>query len=139
VVRLSFKLRGEQAMIAKLRRLAAEEPQKVGRALFEEGEDIMREAKRITPVETGTLRGSGHVELPKTDMGGVSVELGFGGAAAPYAIYVHEIPAPPERSPAGRSARHAAPTQWKYLETPFRAAQHGIARRLADKLKAWLR
>jgi hypothetical protein len=127
-VRLSFKLRGEEQMIANLRRLAREEPHKVGRALYEEGEDIMREAKLITPVDTGTLRGSGHVRLPEIKLGSVSVELGFGGAAAPYAIYVHE----------NLTARHNPPTRAKYLEEPLKAAQRGMAARLARKLKEWL-
>lgn len=138
-MRLSFKLRGDERLVAKLGQLAAEHPRHVGRALNEEAEDIMREAKRITPVETGTLRSSGQVRPPVPNAQGVSVGLGFGGAAAPYAVYVHEIPAPPRKSPKGRSARHAPPTQWKYLEVPFRAAQVGMLQRMATKLKAWLR
>jgi hypothetical protein len=38
------------------------------------------------PVDTGALRSTGRVEGPKND----EVELSFGGAAAPYALKVHE-------------------------------------------------
>lgn len=59
-------------------------------ALYQEAEIEMTEAKRRTPVDTGALRDSGFVEPAEEDFGGVSVRLGFGGASAPYAIYVHE-------------------------------------------------
>lgn len=103
----------------------------------------MTAAKRITPVATpelsgysgGALRASGHVKLPEVEPGGITVELGFGGAAAPYAVYVHEIPPPPQKSPKGRSARHNPPTQWKYLETPLKAAVAGMLGRLANRVR----
>lgn len=49
-------------------------------------ERVIEEAKRRTPVRTGTLRNSGHVR--SADKSGFLV--GFGGPAAPYAVYVHE-------------------------------------------------
>lgn len=58
------------------------------------GEEIMADVKDSrpghgVPVDKGTLRGSGRVEL----QGGVKprVILSFGGAAAPYALIQHEI------------------------------------------------
>jgi hypothetical protein len=59
-------------------------------ALREEAEIEMTEAKKRTPVEWGTLRGSGRVEGPEYKGKDVEVKLQFGSAAAPYALYVHE-------------------------------------------------
>jgi hypothetical protein len=99
----------------------------------------MRESKRIVPVEHGVLRSSGHVDQPKIKNMQASVTLGYGGAAANYAIPVHEIPPPPKKSPGGRSARHSPPTQWKYLEQPFKAARRGMTQRLGRKIAADMR
>ena len=84
----------------------------------------MGESKRIVPVAFGVLRASGHVQLPVIVGRRVTVTLGYGGAAAPYAVFVHE-----------RQARHTPPTQWKYLEKPFNEALVGMARRLADDVR----
>jgi hypothetical protein len=58
--------------------------------LYQLGEEVMADARPRTPVEFGHLRQSGHVELPAWSGSEVSVTVGFGGPAAPYAIYVHE-------------------------------------------------
>ena len=59
----------------------------------------MTKAKKITPVDEGVLRSSGHVQLPVQRGSSVEVELGFGGPAGSgegqlkdvgYAVYVHE-------------------------------------------------
>jgi len=55
------------------------------------GEEIMLDVKAArpgagVPVDTGALRSTGRVEGPK----GNEVELSFGGAAADYALKVHE-------------------------------------------------
>ena len=59
-------------------------------ALQAEAEIEMTEAKRRTPVKTGALRGSGHVDKVRRSGRELSVRLAFGGPAAPYAVQVHE-------------------------------------------------
>ena len=54
--------------------------------------------------------------------------IGFGGAAAPYAIYVHE----------NVSARHAPPTQAKFLEQPVMEARATFGEALAAQMKLGL-
>lgn len=132
---LTFSLKGTAQMKRNLRRLDGRMPNVIGKALFAEGEAIMNASKRIVPVDTGALRSSGNVQLPKREAGKVTVTLSYGGAAAPYAVAVHEIPPPPRKSPGGRSARHTPPQQYKFLEMPFRAAQVGMAQRLAARVK----
>ena len=124
-----ISLTGAKEVKAVLARLIARAPQELGGALYREAESIMTSAKAITPVDTGVLKGSGHVQIPKVLGTQVSVELGFGGAASGYAVYVHEDP----------NARHTPPTQYKYLEQPVRAAESGMLARLAKDLERALK
>jgi hypothetical protein len=103
-----------------------------------EGELIMTKAKRGTPVapDGGTLRASGHVQEPKITRRNVSVTLGFGGAAADYALAVHEHPS--RHSPPSWKGKtihwNAAGTGPHFLSRPMKEAQKGLARRLAKSL-----
>jgi len=97
-------------------------------ALREEGETIMSASKEIVPVDLGTLKSSGHVESEALP-GRARVVLGYGGPAGSgenvgYALIVHED-----------LAAHHEHGQAKYLEVPFRAAQVGMAARLAAKIR----
>lgn len=77
-------------------------------ALFEEQSAVIAEAQARTPVDTGVLRASGTVLPPEQTGTKVTVEAGFGGAAAAYAIPVHE----------NMGASHAV-GQAKFLESSF--------------------
>lgn len=81
---------GLENVQARLNQLAQGMGAQVGAALRAEAEIEMTEAKRRTPVLTGALRASGHVTGPTWRLRHVTVELKFGGPAAPYAVYVHE-------------------------------------------------
>jgi len=107
-----------------LRRLGNDARQELGRALAVEAELIMTDSKaNYVPVDTGALRASGYVQAPVITRDAVSVTMGYGGAAAPYALPVHE----------DLLAVH--PTgQAKYLEVPV----HQRARYLGDRLTAAL-
>src|SRR3954447_26710077 len=105
---------------ARLKEAAAvKSTQALSVALYREGLRIFAESQKLVPVDTGALRGSGVVTEPRIVGTTVEVVIGYGGPAAPYAIYVHEIPPPPNTSTGGRSATHNPPTQWQYLEDPF--------------------
>lgn len=59
-------------------------------------ESIMTDVKssrpgRGVPRDTGALAASGRVSRPRVSKGKITVRLGFGGAAAPYALYQHEM------------------------------------------------
>ena len=123
-LRITARLRGSAALRRELKRRGGAAQKALARALFLEGEQIMGKSKRLVPVDTGALRASGHVQLPVIRGKRVSVVLGYGGAAAPYAVFVHE-----------KQARHNPPTQWKYLEQPLNEAIPGMAGRLARRMK----
>lgn len=113
----------------KLRRALAELGEwalaEAGKALYAEAELIMTESKKQCPVDTGTLRGTGHVEQPEESGDRVTVQMGYGGPAAPYAIWVHER----------LDLRHNPPTKAKFLEDPVKAATPKLPARLAKRLK----
>jgi hypothetical protein len=98
------------------------------RALRTVAELIMTDAKRITPVEHGNLRNSGHVQDVKEIGDRLEVALGFGGPAAPYAIYVHER----------MDLRHKAGTSAKFLERPMLAWASKIEAQMASLIRGEL-
>ena len=124
-LKITARLRGSRELRRELKRRGRQAPKALARALFQEAEQIMSVSKRLVPVDTGALRASGHVQLPVIRGKKVKVVLGYGGAAAPYAVFVHE-----------KQARHNPPTQWKYLEKPLFQAVPGMAGRIAKRLRA---
>jgi hypothetical protein len=92
-----------------------------------EAELIMTKAKRITPVDTGTLRSSGHVQSPKQTLDRLSITLGFGGAASAYALVQHER----------TDYKHRGKQQAKFLEQPVKEEELRLARRLVRNLDLW--
>ena len=100
-------------------------PRQIGRALYEEGQQIMTRSKaEFVPVDTGTLRASGQVGQPVHSPGRVSVELGYGGAASAYALVQHERT--DFQHPVGQS---------KYLEQPVNEAAAGFGQRIAARIR----
>ena len=124
---LRIEITGAAAIQARLQRLGTEAPQALGAALYRQGERIMTEAKRRTPVDTGTLKASGAVLQPVVRGREVTVTLGFGGPAVGYAIHVHE----------NLTARHPV-GQAKFLESALFEASRTLAADLARDLDAAL-
>jgi hypothetical protein len=61
--------------------------------LVQIAEEIMTDSKtNYVPVDTGNLRNSGFVEPVRLTPNTVRIRLGFGNAAANYALAVHEAP-----------------------------------------------
>lgn len=105
-----------------LDRIAAEAHQKAAAALYEVGNEVMAQSKRLVPVDTGALKGSGYVDQPRVELGRVSVELGYGGPASAYAVRQHE----------DLSLRHPDGGQAKFLEQPLSALD--LAREIAARV-----
>lgn len=148
---IQFKLKGDEEMQARLRRLANVAPGRMSQALRLEAEEIMSASKRrYVPVDLGTLRSSGHVKPVERRGKDISVTLAYGNAAAPYALSVHEHPSrhsPPawrgKRPEQILSVRQRRP--WvlslgggrgpKYLERPIKQSIPGMAGRIAKQLE----
>lgn len=136
-------MKGADDMIRTLKNFAAKFPDKVGAALYKEGQAIMTESKRRCPVaaDGGTLRASGQVAKPVRSGNGISVTLSYGGAADAYAIAVHETPS--EHDPPSWQAMYddGGSIQWtsagtgpKFLENPINEALSGIGERLGREI-----
>lgn len=80
------------------------------------------------PVDTSNLRQSGQVLLPEIKGSAVMVEMGYGGFAADYSLYVHE----------DLEAHHPRGGSAKYLEIPLKAATDGMGGRIAADLRKWV-
>ena len=121
---MPFELRGVAEMAAKVRAISAKYPDDVARALYREAQIEMTEAKRQTPVDTGVLRASGHVQDPIHAGKHISVTLAFGGAAETYALIVHE----------DLEAFHRIGNA-KFLEGPLKQSAPYMAARVAARIR----
>lgn len=109
----------------------------VRRACYAEATVVLNESKRLVPVDTGNLRASGRVEPPKTQGSVTTIEVSYGGAAAPYALYVHEIP-PGSGGRWGTGMTHAAGKTYKFLEIPALAHRDKFVDGVRDRLAEWV-
>ena len=128
MARVDFDFDGVRATAARLAGVQAAVAAALPGALLVEGEKVMMEAKRLTPVDTGTLRSSGRVTGPETEGDSVSVRLSFGGAAQEYAIYVHE----------DLEATHVN-GQAKFLEEPVKRHASRFGANVSATLRAALK
>lgn len=59
-------------------------------AVGKAAEDLQGRAQAVTPVDTGTLKASIHVEGPTSGGMAVEAKVATGGESSEYAIYQHE-------------------------------------------------
>jgi len=122
---VKFALLDTDGIRRKIASLQRELPDEVGRAIRAEAEIEATECKRRTPVDTGNLRATIHVEGPFTENdGSVSTAIVAGGPAADYAIHVHE----------DLDAYHRV-GQAKFIEAPLRESAPFLPGRIAARLR----
>lgn len=103
----------------------------LSQALRMVAEDILTVSKsEYVPVDTGALKGSGTTTQPKISPDGITIEVGYGGAAAPYALRVHEAPDTIQSGP--RKGEVWGQGRNKYLTKPLYAMASDLPRRLGD-------
>jgi len=131
------ELAGLRRASAELRTIARRYPDRIPGALYRRAEAIMTRSKNeFVPVEFGVLRDSGHVNPPTRERTAVRVTMAYGGAAAAYAIAVHEHPSrfsPPSWQ--GVTVHFASGRGPKYLERPLFEAVRTLAEDLAADLR----
>jgi hypothetical protein len=93
-------------------------------ALAEEASVVFARSQMLVPVDTGLLRSSGYVSPVQSDGKTSYVEISYGGPASAYAMIVHE-----------GFARHAEPTQRKYLEQPLYERAPTFSRNIGVRMK----
>lgn len=122
---ITIKIKGLDRLERNLANLNGEAPKILARALMAEGEMIMLDSKaNWVPVDTGALRSTGHVQEPVINGTKVSVTLGYGGPAVPYAVVQHE-----------RLDYNHTVGRAKYLEGPTLQSASNMDQRLADRVK----
>jgi len=119
-----FEIEGAEELRQTLMRAGARSGHAIGQAIYEEATTIFNQSQVLVPVDTGALRGSGGVSAPQSTPSGVAVDIFYGGPAAPYALYVHEM----------LDNYHEAPTQAKFLEAPLMARLPEIEKNLARRI-----
>ena len=127
-IRIEATVTGANKISALLKAHKDKAVQALKKELYLEAEGIMTQSKELVPVDTGTLKGSGTVKLPREENGVVVQELGFGGPAANYAVFVHE-----------NTVVFHKVGMAKFLEIPFRQAERGIVDRIAAGMQKTLR
>lgn len=134
---MNVRITGTEDVMRALQALAAKVPSAIERALREESEVVMTEAKQLVPVEVGVLKGTGFVG-PVQRRGDVyRADLAFGGPAAGYAEVQHEDETLNHTGTHYSSRlrrRYERTGQAKYLEQPVMEAQPGFAERMRDRI-----
>lgn len=116
----SFVIEGEDELMAKLKAMWPKFSNAAVKGCMDWADDVMNEAKRITPVDTGALRASGYTQ---TMSGPEGVEIGIG-FSANYALYVHE----------NLEAHHDV-GQAKFLETPMLLKSDELPKRMVKMME----
>lgn len=121
---IKMELLGDEELIRALKSGGEQSPKAIAQAIWEEANLIFAKSQVLVPVDTGILRGSGGVSAPQQGPQGFFVDIFYGGPAAPYALYVHEI----------IGNYHKPPTQAKYLEQPLMEAQAQLQKNIKDRI-----
>lgn len=100
----------------------------LGQGLYKEATEAFARSQQEVPVDTGALRASGQVSRPMLSGRDTVVEITYGGAAADYAIYVHE----------NLEAFHNPGKKAKFLEDPVKQQIQGMGTRLMTAVRRGL-
>ena len=122
---VEIKIERPIEIVERLNNLLVEYPEQVKNAVWEELEIVMSESKKLCPVDTGALRGSGHVPEPEATDGNIRATIGY---SQGYAYWVHEL----------IDNYHEPPTQAKYLEDPLVQALPAITERIIERVESMI-
>jgi hypothetical protein len=121
-------LTGIEAVTQQLQRLVTAPIPPLREALRTEGNQIIRVANTLVPVDTGLLRSTGHVETPTQEGTMVSVALGYGQGLAPYAARIEfDV-----------TLNHPHGGQSHYLQGALFPAAQGFTQRIAEAIRGSL-
>lgn len=126
---INVKVDGLQELLTALTTSGFDVTGIVANALKEEADEAFLLTQAVVPVRDGILKGSGLVEMPVVRGTSVETSIRYGGGAADYAIYVHEIP-PSSGGRWGTGNKHAPPTRYKYLEYPVKLYSRTMGERM---------
>jgi hypothetical protein len=123
-MKISIEIKGAKEFTRRIKKMGGDAPHIAGASLYQSAEAVMtRSREEFCPIKTGALKSTGHVQHPQINGADVTVALGYGGPAAPYAVVVHET-----------NKHYNFDKQWKYLETPLKEALPAIQQKLKEDL-----
>ena len=120
----SSVFKGADKALSDLTKLEAFTPSAFQTALYQEAQIEATECKKRTPVKTGNLRASIHVEGPYRDGRKVWCFIVAGGIAETYALIVHE----------DLEAFHET-GEAKFIERPLKESAPYLAARIAKRIE----
>jgi hypothetical protein len=126
---ISIRLDGTSLLLRKLAVGGAKVSGHVSMAIYEEAWEIFRQSQIEVPYRHGFLAGSGRVDPPTIINNEILVQIFYGGAAAPYALWVHE-----NRDMNFRNGRKA-----KYLYDPVMKRMRVFDKNIATRIEHMLR
>lgn len=104
-----LEVKGQENLLKQLVKGGRNAVELSGRFLYSHATDVFMQSQFEVPVDTGALRSSGYVTQPFIVGNEVAIAIVYGQAAAPYALWVHEI----------LEHHHEPPTKAKFLEDPL--------------------
>ena len=105
----SVQIKGLTALSLKFDNMKLAGREAIAEALTYEAGQVLKIANPITPKDTGALRKSGRVIAPrKNSIRNIVARVRWGGAKAPYAAYVHEMPSTFNYTTPGTGPQYAA-------------------------------
>lgn len=120
--RIGCDLLGSEALFQQLREMPERFTRALAAGVYREGHRIRGDSMDRVPVDRGVLRAAHYVTLPEIQGTRVTVEVGTGGPAEPYAEIVHE------RMDVAHEVGGA-----KFLEAAVDSCTAGFAERIAER------
>ena len=132
---IHLEMRGIEQLVKTLGEMNKRLTTQAEKAVIGIGQDVMGEAQQRVPVVTGRLRSSAFVRTHGKNQYRTDLHIGY---AAPYAVYVHEIPF------SGHTTRGLPGAMrngkgYKWLERAARAAWPKAIRRATERLGELMR
>lgn len=124
-----WDLSGDDELAKFLKKSPKESNKFLAKAMYEEATEAFGQSQELVPVQYGVLRASGFVTEPVINTKSAEVTISYGGAAAPYAAYVHEV----------ESNRHDKPTRAKFLSYPLEKRFPVLGQRIKVRLEDMFR
>jgi hypothetical protein len=116
-----LSVRGVDRAVAALNEAAKD-------ALEGAAEDVLAEADRQVPMDTGALRASGRIEH-RPDRVGPRFDILYGGPGIPYAFHVHEM---------NKNYRRRG-SKWRYVIDPMQTKAATLERELQTAVQSAMR
>lgn len=109
-------------------------------AVYGTAEAVLRDSKKLVPVDTAALKTSGRVENLEVSTQGVSVEITYGGPAIQYAKIVHDDVSM-DHSPSLLTAITKRPRRGQalYLKTPVDAWKGRFVKSVVGRYSKYLK